>query len=83
MGEATSGLVAGARADFLELDDSQADLAALSPDQVLDSWIFAGQETAVHNVIVGGRHVVVDGVHSLLEAAASPFRQVVATLNET
>ncbi len=83
MGEASCGLVAGARADFLELDDSQADLAALSPDQVLDSWIFAGQETAVHNVIVGGRHVVVDGVHSLLEAAARPFRQVVATLNET
>ena len=84
LGEGTWGLVPGARADLLELDNSQADLAALSSDQVLDSWIFAGSRTGdVSNVIVGGQHVVVDGVHGLLESAALPFQQVVATLNDT
>ena len=34
-------------------------------------------------LVDGGRHVVVDGVHALLESAALPFRQVVATLNDT
>ena len=83
LGEGTWGLVPGARADLLELDNSQADLAALSSDQVLDSWIFAGSRTGdVSNVIVGGQHVVVDGVHALLESAALPFQQVVATLND-
>ena len=84
LGEGTWGLVPGARADLLELDNSHADLAALSSDQVLDSWIFAGSRTGdVSNVIVGGQHVVVDGVHALLESAALPFQQVVATLNDT
>ena len=81
LGEKSSGLVSGARGDLIEIDHEHSEFASRTPDQILDSWIFSGPNNAVRNVIVGGRHVVRDGVHPLRESASGPFRQVIAMLN--
>ena len=81
LGEKSSGLVSGARGDLIEIDHEHSEFASRTPDQILDSWIFSGPNNAVRNVIVGGRHVVHDGIHPLRESASGRFRQVIAMLN--
>ncbi len=81
LGERCSGLVPGARGDLIEIDHELSELASRTPDQILDSWIFSAKENPIRNVIVGGRHVVRDGLHPLCDSASGPFRQVVAMLN--
>ena len=81
LGEKSSGLVSGARGDLIEIDHKHSEFASRTPDQILDSWIFSGPNNAVRNVIVGGRHVVYDGIHPLRESASGRFRQVIAMLN--
>ena len=56
-------LAAGYRADMLVLDEAHPNLAEISSDDVLNTWIFSGNDNLVRDVYVGGRQVVTDGRH--------------------
>jgi formimidoylglutamate deiminase len=53
----------GFRADFVVLDTDHARLYNRQGDQVVDSWIFSGNENLVREVYVGGVRVIADGHH--------------------
>ena len=57
------GLVPGARADAVVLDDQAPGLAGLPSEHTLDGLVFATDAPAVRDVYVAGRHVVADGRH--------------------
>lgn len=69
----------GYRADLVVLDTDHPLLAARRTDEVLDSWIFSGNDNTVRDVLVGGRHVVRQGRHADRESIAHRFRE---TLNK-
>jgi formimidoylglutamate deiminase len=75
-GRALGRLAPGARADIVVLDPNHAALAGREGDDVLDSWIFSGEDTPVAHVMVGGRWVVRDGRHVRQDAVAAAYRQV-------
>ncbi len=56
-------LAVGYRADLIVLDGEHPDLVGREEDDVLDSWIFSGDESPVRHVVVGGTPVVRDGRH--------------------
>ncbi len=68
-------LRAGERADFLVLDPEHPDFQGRPPEQILDSWIFAGQRSPVRDVYVGGERIVRDGRHHDEEAITSEYRE--------
>ncbi len=70
----------GRRADFAVLDTDHAALAGRSGDDVLDSWLFAGEDTPVRDVYVGGRLVVEQGRHPRQEEIADAYRRVATRL---
>lgn len=75
-GRALGRLEVGYRADIVVLDADHPSLVGREGDDVLDSWIFSGDETPVRDVIVGGRWVVRDGHHVEETEIASAFRKV-------
>jgi len=82
-GEPLAGLQPGARGDLVEIGSDHVEFAGRSPDQILDTWIFSGPDNPVQNVVVGGKHVVHDGVHPLMEDASGSYRQMVDALDLT
>lgn len=70
----------GSSADFLVLDDNSAWLAARGEHTVLDSFIFAGNEPLVRDVMVAGKWRVRDFHHHDEERIATRFKQVVEQL---
>lgn len=75
-------LAVGARADLVVLDPDHPTLVGREADDLLDAWIFAGEDTPVRHVMVGGRWCVVDGRHVEQEAAAAAYRRVAKSLAE-
>ena len=67
---------AGARADIVVLDPEHPSLVGRVGDEVLDSWIFSGEDTPVRDVIAGGAWVVRDGRHDRGEEVATRYRVV-------
>ena len=66
----------GARADLVVLDGSHPALAGREGDAVLDAWVFAGDDTPVRDVMVGGRWVVRDGRHVRQARIVERYREV-------
>ena len=56
-------LKVGARADFTVLNSSHPRLHGRDKEQLIDSWIFSGNENCVRDVYVGGQRSIVDGHH--------------------
>ncbi len=73
-------LAPGYRADVVVLDAGHPSLVGRREDDLLDSWIFSGDESPVRDVLVGGRAVVRDGRHLRAEAIDAAFRPVAAAL---
>jgi formimidoylglutamate deiminase len=73
-------LSVGARADIVTLDPRHDALTGRADDALLDSWIFAARTNPVHDVFVGGAHVVRDGRHMGRERIAAEWRRVAARL---
>ncbi len=73
-------LGAGYRADVVVLDPDHPSLVGRSEDELLDSWIFSGDESPVRDVLVGGRLVVRDGRHVRADEVDEAFRPVAAAL---
>lgn len=62
-GRASGGIEPGLWADLLALDDAHVDLDGRQGDDLLDAWIFAGDDRMVTRVWSAGRAVVKEGRH--------------------
>ena len=66
----------GFRADLVVLDTDHPALAGRDDDQLLDAWIFSGEDTPVRDVMVGGAWEVEEGRHRRQEEVATAYRAV-------
>lgn len=73
-------IAVGRRADIIVLDTEHPLLCGRREDEWLDSWIFAGNQPVVRDVLVGGEVRVQDGKHIHREAVAEDFRQAMTRL---
>ena len=67
-------LAAGKRADLIVLDGEHVDLIGRQGDDILDGFLFSGNDCKVRDVMVGGVWRVVDGHHSEEEIVAAAYR---------
>jgi|AP59_1055472.scaffolds.fasta_scaffold22857_2 formimidoylglutamate deiminase len=80
-GRPTGGLEIGQRADILILDQNHAALVGRAGDEILDSWIFSGEQTPVQHVMVGGEWVIRDGHHHREEEILARYGTVLRRLS--
>ncbi|MFT7532150.1 MAG: formimidoylglutamate deiminase [Gammaproteobacteria bacterium] len=78
-GHNSGAIEVGRRADFVVLDTNHALLCERHGDDLIDSWIFSGNDNTVRDVYVGGKQVVNAGHHQNEEAIRLAFQ---ATLRE-
>lgn len=70
LGRADVGeIAAGKTADFVTLDLDSIRLAGTEPAGAVESAVYAATASDVRHVVVGGRVVVWDGVHQLVDGA--------------
>ena len=74
------GLVPGARADFLVLDDGDASLRGVPPSHRLDALVFSSPGDAIRDVYVAGEAVVIERRHVAQDAIAARFADAMAGL---
>ena len=79
-GQNTGAIEEGARADILVPDHTHLHLAGRVADDILDSLVFAGNESLVRRVLAAGRWVVEDGRHVRADAIAAAYRKAVSGL---
>jgi formimidoylglutamate deiminase len=70
----------GYRADLVVVDDSHPRLYGRSEDDLLDSWIFSGNQNMVDSVYVGGKKVIEHGIHVNEQSIASNYRKTLDQL---
>lgn len=78
LGRRVGAIAAGHRADVVTLDASHPDLAAVSGDRWIDSYVFVAGRSAIANVMVAGRIVVANGRHVERDAIAARYAQTMA-----
>jgi len=81
-GRASGVIAEGAVADLVALDMDSLHLAGREGDEILDAFVFAGNDGLVSEVWSAGRHVVTDGRHVAREGVERRFRSVMAALRE-
>lgn len=80
LGRNAGRIETGALADLFALDSAAPDLAGLSGDRLLDTWIFAGDDALVSDVWAAGRHIVKDGRHLKRDAIHRRFNKTMKRL---
>jgi formimidoylglutamate deiminase len=73
-------LTAGARADFVVLDDASPLLAGRDASNAIDTWIFAGNANLVRSVVVAGETVVAGFRHRDEDRIAKRYSETVRKL---
>ncbi|MFT5506259.1 MAG: formimidoylglutamate deiminase, partial [Gammaproteobacteria bacterium] len=73
-------LEVGYRADMLVLDDKHPRLYGRRENDLVDSWIFSGNENLVKRVYVGGRLVIEDRRHPQEEKISDQYRKTIDAL---
>lgn len=73
-GMTSAAIRVGNRADLVVLDADHPRLYGRKHGELIDSWIFSGNENTVSDVIVGGHHVVRDGSHPAAAEVRRNFR---------
>ena len=81
-GRASGAIAVGAVADLVGLDMESLHLAGREGDEILDAFVFAGNDGLVAEVWSAGRHVVTGGRHVARAAVGRRFRAVMAGLRE-
>jgi formimidoylglutamate deiminase len=76
----TGAIAVGKRADLVALDTGHVTLVARSGEQLVDAWLFAGNDTPVSDVFAGGRHVIENGRHAHGEAIGERYRATLRRL---
>jgi formimidoylglutamate deiminase len=79
-GRDAGAIAPGRLADLVALDPGHTDLEGLAGDTLLDSWIFAGDDRMVQDVVAAGRHVVTGGRHVAHDRIVAAYRRAVAGL---
>ena len=79
-GRHTGQIAAGYWADLMALDTQSVSLAGRSKDQVIDSFIFAGDDHLVRDVWSAGRHQVSSGRHINHDKITSAYHAALASL---
>ena len=74
-------LESGARADFIVLNAESPLLAGRDAENVLDTFLFAGNANLVRDVMVGGEWVVRDFCHRDEDAIAARYRQAITRIS--
>ena len=80
LGRPIGSLAPGNRADMVVLNAEGPLLAGKNGDLLLDSLIFAGNENAVRDVMVGGEWCVMEGHHAKENEIAAAYCAVLAEL---
>jgi formimidoylglutamate deiminase len=73
-GRNIGSITTGARADFIVLDDQHPRLYGRQQDDLLDSWIFSGNENLVRDVYIGGNKIIDHGRHADEEIIQRNYR---------
>ena len=73
-------LKVGSRADFVVLEDLHPRLYGRNQSDLIDSWIFSGNENVVRDVYVSGMPMVVDGHHPKEQEIEQNYRRVIDEL---
>ncbi len=81
LGRASGAIAPGQLADLVALDATVPDLTGRSGDALLDTWIFALDDSLVRHVWSAGRHVVRDGQHIARDTILSRYRACLARLS--
>jgi formimidoylglutamate deiminase len=81
-GTEVGALRVGAHADWIVLDAEHPTLTGRSDDELLDSWVFSGNTSAVRHAVVGGRVVVRDGHHDREEETLERYRGTIRRILE-
>ena len=80
LGRRVGAIEAGHRADLVVLDGKHPDLAAISGDRWLDSYVFVAGKTAIDTVFVAGKAVVRSGRHVNHEAIRAGYSRAMARI---
>ncbi|MGJ8572680.1 MAG: formimidoylglutamate deiminase [Hoeflea sp.] len=75
-------LAVGKLADMMALDAHTVNLIGRTGDTILDSYIFAGDDSMVGDVWSAGRHMVTGGKHVKREAIVSAYARTMKELGE-
>lgn len=79
-GRASGKIAAGMWADLVALDAGHLHLEGLAGDDLLDAFVFAGDDRLVTDLWSAGRHIVTGGRHIARDAVEARFRAVMRTL---
>ena len=80
-GRHTGQIASGYWADLMALDTQSVTLAGRTKDQLIDSFIFAGDDHLVRDVWSAGRHLVSGGRHIEHNKISSNYRAALASLH--
>jgi formiminoglutamate deiminase len=80
LGRKIGAIDVGHRADLVILEQTYPDLASLSGDRWLDSYIFAAGKAAISAVIVGGQQVVSQGRHHKRDAIMTRYKNAITRI---
>ena len=81
-GRKLGSIEAGYRADFIVLDDEHPRLYGRDEDNLIDSWIFSGNDNLVRDVYVGGVKLIDNGHHVNETKIADDYRAAIDALAE-
>ena len=73
----SGSIVPGNWADLLTLDAEALTLSGCTEDEILDRWIFSGDDSLVHEVWSAGRQMVADGQHIRHDEIERKYRSVI------
>jgi formimidoylglutamate deiminase len=80
-GRHTGQIASGYWADLMALDTQSVTLASRTKDQLIDSFIFAGDDHLIRDVWSAGRHLVSGGRHIEHNKISSNYRAAMASLH--
>lgn len=81
-GRKVGSIELGKRADLLVLDANHPNLSGIACGDVLNTWIFSGNDNLVRDVLVGGLWRVKDGRHVNQAAIEQRFKQTMQQLRQ-
>ncbi len=81
-GRGAGVMAVGQWADLVALDMESLHLEGRGGDEILDAFVFAGNDGLVADVWSAGRHIVTGGRHVARDAVAARFRAVMRGLRE-
>ena len=78
----SGSIVPGNWADLLTLDAEALTLSGCTEDEILDRWIFSGDDSLVREAWSAGRQMVADGQHIRHEEIELKYRSVIQQIRQ-